>query len=67
MTKLEYLMKFRRCSNLDTLERVYEHMQEKVPVTEQSEFESACDHRRAEIIHHRLWDRVPATAWKNVV
>ncbi len=26
MTKLEYLMKFRRCSNLDTRERVYEHM-----------------------------------------
>ncbi|EOK5438267.1 Hha/YmoA family nucleoid-associated regulatory protein [Pseudomonas aeruginosa] len=30
------------------------------------EFEGACDHRRAEITHGQLWDRVPASAWKNV-
>ncbi|MGK8931463.1 Hha/YmoA family nucleoid-associated regulatory protein [Pluralibacter gergoviae] len=29
-------------------------------------FEGTCDHRRAEIIHQQLWDKVPASAWKNV-
>ncbi|HHG1073314.1 TPA: Hha/YmoA family nucleoid-associated regulatory protein, partial [Klebsiella pneumoniae] len=24
------------------------------------------DHRRAEITHNTLWDKVPASAWKNV-
>ncbi|HCH9769636.1 TPA: hypothetical protein NN205_004319 [Escherichia coli] len=24
------------------------------------------DHRRAEITHNTLWDKVPASAWRNV-
>ncbi|WP_410172351.1 Hha/YmoA family nucleoid-associated regulatory protein [Klebsiella africana] len=27
---------------------------------------SASDHRRAEITHNTLWDKVPASAWRNV-
>ncbi|HCI4029879.1 hypothetical protein FQA91_06535 [Pseudomonas aeruginosa] len=38
----------------------------QTPSSELGEFEGACDHRRAEITHGQLWDRVPASAWKNV-
>ncbi|WP_422646300.1 Hha/YmoA family nucleoid-associated regulatory protein [Agrobacterium tumefaciens] len=41
-------------------------MKDSVPSSELGEFEGACDHRRAEITHGHLWDKVPASAWKNV-
>ena len=49
----KYLMRFRRCSSLHTLEELDGMM-------------SASDHRRAEITHNTLWDKVPASAWRNV-
>ncbi|MFQ8213586.1 Hha/YmoA family nucleoid-associated regulatory protein [Klebsiella pneumoniae] len=66
MTRKKYLLKFRRCQTLHTLEQVYSHMKDSVPSSELGEFEGACDHRRAEITHGQLWDKVPASAWKNV-
>ncbi|HEE4993180.1 TPA: hypothetical protein R7I52_004287 [Klebsiella pneumoniae] len=66
MIRKKYLLKFRRCQTLHTLEQVYSHMKDSVPSSELGEFEGACDHRRAEITHGHLWDKVPASAWKNV-
>lgn len=66
MNRDKYLMKFRRYNCIDTLETIYERMRPDIPADELSSFEGAVDHRRAEIIHNRLWDRVPASAWKNV-
>ncbi|EPN9162981.1 Hha/YmoA family nucleoid-associated regulatory protein [Escherichia coli] len=66
MTRDEYLMQFRRYSKLDTLEAIYDRMGPHIPAEDISSFESAVDHRRAEIIHNRLWDKVPASAWKYV-
>ncbi|MBK0032569.1 hypothetical protein IBT47_09760 [Erwinia sp. S43] len=66
MIRKKYLLKFRKCQTLRTLEQVYEHMQGHIPSSELGEFEGACDHRRAEIIHGKLWDKVPASAWRNV-
>ncbi|TNL08718.1 hypothetical protein CYD30_15710 [Kosakonia cowanii] len=66
MERKDYLMKFRRCHSLKILEQVYEHMKDKIPSSDIAIFEGACDHRRAEIIHQQLWDKVPASAWKNV-
>ncbi|MFP1771067.1 Hha/YmoA family nucleoid-associated regulatory protein [Lonsdalea quercina] len=61
-----YLMRFRRCSSLDTLEKVFEKLREKLSGNELDAMMSASDHRRAEITHNTLWDKVPASAWKNV-
>ena len=66
MNRNEYLMQFRRYSKLDTLEVIYERMRPEIPAHELPSFEGAVDHRRAEIIHNRLWDKVPASAWRYV-
>jgi hemolysin expression modulating protein len=66
MTRSEYLMRFRRCRKLITLETVYDHMKETVKEGDMMAFESAADHRRAEIIHGKLWDKIPLSAWANV-
>ncbi|EPH3066868.1 MULTISPECIES: Hha/YmoA family nucleoid-associated regulatory protein [Enterobacteriaceae] len=61
-----YLMRFRRCRSLDTLEKVFESLREKLTGNELDAMMSASDHRRAEIAHNTLWDKVPASAWRNV-
>ncbi|EAM4732895.1 hypothetical protein KS504_004545 [Salmonella enterica] len=61
-----YLMHFRRCRTLDTLEKVFENLRDKLAGKELDAMMSASDHRRAEITHNTLWDKVPASAWKNV-
>ena len=66
MTRIEYLMQFRRYNKIETLEIIYDRMKALIPAKDISSFESAVDHRRAEIIHSKLWDKVPASAWKNV-
>jgi haemolysin expression modulating protein len=66
MTRTDYLMQFRRYNKLETLETIYDRMKADVPACELSVFESAVDHRRAEITHGKLWDKVPASAWKYV-
>lgn len=62
----KYLMRFRRCKTLDTLEKVFENLSVKLTGKELDAMLSASDHRRAEITHNKLWDKVPASAWKNV-
>ncbi|HBV4265984.1 TPA: hypothetical protein MDW71_005277 [Klebsiella pneumoniae] len=62
----KYLLRFRRCSSLDTLEKVFESLREKLTGNDLDAMMSASDHRRAEITHNKLWDKVPASAWKNV-
>lgn len=61
-----YLMKFRMCSSADTLERVFERLMNKLSGHELDAMMSAADHRRAELRHKRLWDKVPASAWRNL-
>ncbi|MEX3242832.1 Hha/YmoA family nucleoid-associated regulatory protein [Serratia quinivorans] len=63
-----YLRRFRRCSSIDTLERMYESMRDRhnVPLDELAEFESAADHRRAELVSGKLWDKIPAHVWQYV-
>ncbi|MGJ3640755.1 Hha/YmoA family nucleoid-associated regulatory protein [Klebsiella pneumoniae] len=61
-----YLMRFRRCSSLDTLEKVFDNLRDKLSGKELDAMMSASDHRRAEITHNTLWDKVPTSAWKNV-
>ncbi|MBF7997488.1 Hha/YmoA family nucleoid-associated regulatory protein [Rahnella laticis] len=64
MTKMDFLLRLRRCSKLDTLELVVSHQREHMSREWVNEFELAADHRRAEIITGKLFDRVPRTVWR---
>lgn len=66
MTKSDWLMRFRRCRSLDTLETVYEHLKYKGDLKEEFAITSAYDHRKAELTVGKLFDRVPAHIWKLV-
>ncbi|EEZ7758622.1 hypothetical protein C7295_004112 [Escherichia coli] len=59
-------MPFRRCSSLDTLEKVFDSLRDKLSGKELDAMMSASDHLGAEITHNTLCDKVPASAWKNV-
>lgn len=65
-TQLSWLHRFRRCSNLDTLEKVYENARDRLSGKELLAFESAADHRRAEITMDRLYDKIPPSVWRYV-
>lgn len=64
--KQGWLMQLRRCRNLETLEKVTEHTRNRLSDAEIFTFESAADHRLAEITMGRLYDKVPASVWKHV-
>lgn len=66
MTKTDWLMKFRRCHTLETLERVYEHLCYNGDPREDFAMTQAYDHRKAEFAAGKLFDRVPAHVWKFV-
>lgn len=66
MEKQFFLFKFRKTSNIDTLERMYEHMRDKVDDNDVAFFLGAYDHRKAELAVGRIFDKVPASAWKYV-
>lgn len=63
MDRLSYLYKFRKCLKLDSVEKLYEHMRDNIPEKEVMAFLSAYDHRKAEIICGKIWDKVPPQAW----
>lgn len=66
MTKHEWLLKFRRCRTLDTLEKVYEHRKYAGDSADELSMTQAYDHRKAEFAAGKLFDRVPAHVWRFV-
>jgi hemolysin expression modulating protein len=62
-TKQAYLMKFRKCSSFDTLEKVFERLCEKNVGIVSLEISGAYDHRKAELTMKKLYDKVPASVW----
>lgn len=67
MSKNEYLMRLRRISNVKTLERVIEKKHyDDMDTNDRVAFNAAADHRLAELITGRLYDRVPKSAWTYV-
>lgn len=70
MSDLEYLMTFRRCSNEDSLEKLYDKL--NYSITDQdmlSNMYRAADHRRAELVAQKLFDlgKVPKSIWSLVI
>lgn len=65
-SKSDWLFQLRRCSNKETLEKVAESNRYKLSDDELEMFNSAADHRLAELTMNRLYDKVPASVWQFV-
>jgi hemolysin expression modulating protein len=66
MTRNDWLMKFRRCQKAETLEKVYELLSYTVDPADELAMTQAWDHRKAELVAGRLFDRVPKHVWRYV-
>ena len=66
MTKTDYLMRLRKCTTIDTLERVIEKNKYELSDDELELFYSADDHRLAELTMNKLYDKIPTSVWKYV-
>lgn len=66
MTCNEWLFKFRRYQNLETLDKVYEHLSYTGNPAEELQMTQAYDHRKAELATGKLFDRVPKHVWQYV-
>ncbi len=66
MTKTDYLMRLRKCTTIDTLERVIEKNKYELSDDELELFYSAADHRLAELTMNKLYDKIPTSVWKYV-
>lgn len=53
-TKQDWLFQLRRCSTLDTLEKIIEKNQNSLPPSELESFNAAADHRLAELTMNKL-------------
>lgn len=61
-TKQEWLYQLRRCSSVNTLEKIIHKNRDSLLNSERS----AADHRLAELITGKLYDRIPKEIWKYV-
>lgn len=59
-------MKLRRCSCLDTLEKVIERNRYNLSDDDLENFNSAADHRLAELTMNKFYDKIPASVWQHV-
>lgn len=67
MTKMDWLLKLRQIHQLDTLEKIIEKKKYELADAELAIFWGAADHRLAELIMKRLYDRIPTGVWKFVI
>ncbi len=65
-TKQEWLYQLRRCTSVYTLEKIICKNRYDLPDNEREAFNSAADHRLAELTMNRLYDRVPKEVWAYV-
>lgn len=66
MRKEDWLFRLRRCTSKETLEKIIEKNSYELTVDELESFNSAADHRLAEIIMGKLYDKVPSSVWMYV-
>ncbi|HDH9993391.1 TPA: hemolysin expression modulator Hha [Klebsiella quasipneumoniae subsp. similipneumoniae] len=66
MTKQEWILRLRRCTSKEPLERVIEKNKYSLSDDELEHFNAAVDHRLAEMTMGKLYDRVPPGVWKFV-
>ena len=66
MNKIDWLMKLRRCNSLETLEKVIERSRYTLSIDDLEIFNSAADHRLAEITMNKLYDKIPSSVWQYI-
>lgn len=66
MNKMDWLLRLRRLNNPASLEKIIEKKKYELTDAELAVFLGAADHRLAELIMDRLYDRVPKSVWRNV-
>jgi haemolysin expression modulating protein len=66
MDKNGWLMKLRRCTTLSTLEKIIERNKYALDIDELELFNSAADHRLAELTMNKLYDKIPVSVWQHV-
>ena len=66
MEKTDWLLKLRRCACMETLEKVIEKKRYDLSDDDLEKFNSAADHRLAELTMNKLYDKVPASVWEHV-
>ncbi|HDL8219891.1 TPA: hemolysin expression modulator Hha, partial [Yersinia enterocolitica] len=54
MNKIEWLMRLRRCTTMETLEQIIERKKYSLSAEELEMFNSAADHRLAELTMNKL-------------
>lgn len=64
MTREDWLFRLRKINRIDTLEKVIDKNKYELSERELVVFYSASDHRLAELIVGKLFDKVPASVWK---
>lgn len=66
MNRADWLIVFSRCANMYELEALINKHFWQLSDDELEHFNSAADHRRAELTMGRLFDKVPQTVWKHI-
>ncbi|HGT6663469.1 TPA: hemolysin expression modulator Hha [Escherichia coli] len=66
MTKQEWILRLRRCTSKETLEKIIDNNKYKLSNDDLEQFNSAVDHRLAELTMGKLYDKIPASVWKYV-
>lgn len=66
MTKIEWLLKLRQLHDRTSLEKIIDKKQYELSDSELTVFWGAADHRLAEIVMNRLYDRIPKNVWQFV-
>ena len=66
MTKQEWVLRLRRCTSKDTLEKIIDKNKYTLSDDALEVFNAAVDHRLAELTMGKLYDKVPASVWKYV-
>ncbi len=65
-TRQDWIFQLRKCQHRETLEKIIEKNEHCLTAAELTVFYSAADHRLAEIIMNKLFDKVPASVWQHV-
>lgn len=65
-SKESFLYKLRRCTSIATLEKVIGMGEGKYSGDELAAFNSAADHRLAELTMNKLFDKIPKDVWRYV-
>ncbi|EOX2600875.1 hemolysin expression modulator Hha [Yersinia enterocolitica] len=61
-----YTIEPRTPTTMETLEQIIERKKYSLSAEELEMFNSAADHRLAELTMNKLYDKIPASVWKHI-